>query len=110
MGSIALTGQKLLPTLQQIYSGFTYISSSYIAIERILNYLDLSDKNIYKTKDKPPNFLFKKDIVVSSPMLNYGDVLSCKLKYNKKQFINCFITHWINLNCTYLKNINLAEI
>ena len=37
--------------------------------------------------------LFKKDIVVSSPMLKYGDVLSCKLKYNKKQFINCFITH-----------------
>ena len=33
------------------------------------------------------------DIVVSAPMLNYGDVLSCKLKYNKKQFINCFITH-----------------
>ena len=37
--------------------------------------------------------LFNNDIVVSAPMLNYGDVLSCKLKYNKKQFINCFITH-----------------
>tara|TARA_B100000902_G_scaffold79042_1_gene83756 strand:- start:198 stop:1085 length:888 start_codon:yes stop_codon:yes gene_type:complete len=37
--------------------------------------------------------LFMKDMVVSSPMLKYGDVLSCKLKYNKKQFINCFITH-----------------
>ncbi len=37
--------------------------------------------------------LFKKDIVISAPMLNYGDVLSCKLKYSKKQFINCFITH-----------------
>lgn len=37
--------------------------------------------------------LFKRDIVISAPMLNYGDVLSCKLKYSKKQFINCFITH-----------------
>ena len=37
--------------------------------------------------------LFNKDVVVSSPIFNYGDVLLCKLKYNKKQFINCFIKH-----------------
>ena len=37
--------------------------------------------------------LFKKDKVISSPAFEYGDVLSCKLQYNKKQFINCFITH-----------------
>ena len=54
--------------------------------------------------------LFKKDMVVSSPMLKYGDVLSCKLKYNKKQFINCFITHWINLNYTYLIDVSIMEI
>lgn len=80
LGSIALTGQKLLPTLQQIYSGFTYISSSYIAIERILNYLDLSDKNIYKRKDESCNFLFKKDIVLKNIHFKYKNNDSIILK------------------------------
>ncbi|MFL2801492.1 MAG: tRNA lysidine(34) synthetase TilS [Paracoccaceae bacterium] len=37
--------------------------------------------------------LFRKDIVISAPMLKFGTELSCKLKHNKKQFINCFILH-----------------
>ena len=37
--------------------------------------------------------LFSKDIVISNPILNYGKGLSCKLNYNKKQFINSFIIH-----------------
>ena len=37
--------------------------------------------------------LFKKDKVICSPAFKYGNGLSCKLQYKKKQFINCFITH-----------------
>ena len=37
--------------------------------------------------------LFLKDRVISSPALEYGHGLSCKLQHNKKQFINCFIIH-----------------
>ena len=40
-----------------------------------------------------PETLFSKDLVISNPILNYGKGLSCKLNYNKKQFINSFIIH-----------------
>ena len=58
--------------------------------QQIKNYIKIN-KSIEGFLSTPT--LFKKDIVVSAPMLNYGDVFSCKLKYSKKQFINCFITH-----------------
>ena len=37
--------------------------------------------------------LFLEDKVISSPAFEYGNGISCKLQHNKKQFINCFITH-----------------
>ena len=77
IGVIALTGQKLLPLLQQIYAAVLSCNSTKLAVSRVLDFLE-SNNQIYLNNEDIPleRFTFKKEIVLKNASFKY--------KYSKK--------------------------
>jgi ATP-binding cassette subfamily B protein len=70
LGLIALSSQKLLPVLQQIYSSWTHIQSNKAAISSVMELLDGGAK-------EPSNYRrvaidFKKDLVIDNISFQYS--------------------------------------
>ena len=79
-----------------VFLSKTLTKSEYIGPLGDIGYQQIKKKvgnKIYNECFLSTPTLFKKDKVICSPAFKYGNGLSCKLQYKKKQFINCFITH-----------------
>ena len=70
LGGLALSAQRLLPSLQIIYSSWAQVKGSKAAQENVLNMMNIP---IQKTKEKNKSFDFKEKLSLESVSFSYND-------------------------------------
>ncbi len=70
LGTIAYMSQRLLPALQQIFAGYSAISSTQLAVDNFLSYFEFNKFKEYKYITKP-NFKFNKEIKLVNVSYQY---------------------------------------